>query len=210
MESITSVGNPQRIDPGPSLRYAVEWRPYLWLRPLKYALGDTAQFAGKRVLDIGCRFGRMACWFAVRGAFVEGLDISSEAVAIARAERSKWGIAESSLSFDTFDGNLSALPKHQYDFVFTKSVLVIMSQPREALAAIPALLRPGGQYLAVENASTGFPFSLLRRQMHRSWRLPEEFRGIDAASIADFRRLFRNVTYKKFWNLVYAIRATTD
>jgi len=194
----------------PSLQYSVEWRPYLWLRPLQYVLGDPARFAGQRVLDLGCRFGKMACWFAAHGAIVKGMDISPEAIEIALAERSKWKISEDLLSFDLYDGNLAALPQQHYDFVFTKSVLIIMNPPSDVLAAIAALLKPGGEYLAVENAAAGFPVSLLRRRIHRRWKFEENFHGIDSAFIGHFRRIFPKVSYKKFWGLVYAIQASIE
>jgi SAM-dependent methyltransferase len=192
---------------GPSLRYAVEWRPYLWLRPLQYALGHPARFAGKRVLELGCRYGKMACWFAAQGAIVRGLDLAPGVIEVARTERSKWKIPEDRLSLDTYDGNLGALPREQYDFVFTKSVLVLMNAHSEALAGISALLKPGGEYLAVENAAAGFPISLIRRYLHRNWRYEESFHGVNAESLSHFRRVFREVNCKKFWGLVYAIQA---
>jgi 2-polyprenyl-3-methyl-5-hydroxy-6-metoxy-1,4-benzoquinol methylase len=112
-----------------SLRYSVEWRPYLWLRPLEYALGDPMRFDGKRILDLGCRYGKMACWFAAQGAIVDGVDVSREAIALAKVEQSKWRIGDHVLSFRVFDGNLAKLPLGEYDFVFTKSVLTILGDP---------------------------------------------------------------------------------
>lgn len=195
---------------GPSLRYAVEWRPYLWLRPLQYALGDPPRFAGKRVLELGCRYGKMACWFAARGAIVSGLDVSPEAIEVARTERAKWKIPEERLSFDAYDGNLAALPREQYDFVFTKSVLVMMNRLPEALVAISVLLKPGGEYIAVENSAAGFPVSSIRAHLHRNWPYEERFRGLDLESVSRFRRVFRGVNCKKFWGLVYAIQARKE
>jgi hypothetical protein len=58
LEPLLPIMNTKQETPVPALRYCVGWRPYLWLRPLEYALGDPARFAGKRVLDLGCRFGR--------------------------------------------------------------------------------------------------------------------------------------------------------
>ena len=188
-----------------SLRYAVEWRPYLWLRPLEYALGDPARFAGKRVLDLGCRYGKMSCWFAAQGATVTGLDLNPKVIEIAVAERAKWGIGEDRLSFATYDGNVAALPG-QYDLVFTKGVLVVMGPLPDALRAISNLLRPAGEYLAVENAAAGFPISTFRRYLWRHWD-NRVFHGIDSAAIRDFQKVYPKVSYRKFWGLVYAIQA---
>lgn len=201
--------NAKQTMSAPSLRYCVEWRPYLWLRPLEHALGDPARFAGKRVLDLGCRFGKMACWFAAQGAIVDGVDISKEAIKVANAEKSKWRIANNFLSFRVFDGNLANLPPEQYDFVFTKSVLaVLVGDPVQFLSHVPALLNRGGHYLAVENAAAGFPVSLARRWLHRRWNSSgKKFHAIDDSLLALFRSNFGDVSYRKYWGLVLAIQA---
>lgn len=192
----------------PSLRYSAEWRSYLWLRPLKYALGDPARFAGKRVLDLGCHFGKMACWFAAQGAFVDGVDVSKEAIAVANAEQSKWHIGSDVLLFRVIDGDLTNLPRGAYDFVFTKSVLTILGDPDRSLSSISALLKHGGQYLAVENAAAGFPVSLARRWLHRRWNSSgKRFHGVDDGFLAHFHNHFGTMNHRKFWGLVYALQA---
>jgi len=242
----------------PSLRYPVKWRPHLWLRPLKYALGDPARFSGWRVLDLGCRFGKMACWFAAQGAIVDGVDVSSsllknpefvipngvcevrnlsflsvlteegflaslgmtamrifqqparEAIDVASTEQSKWRIGKDALSFRAFDGNLASLPLGEYDLVFTKSVLTVLRDrnPIQFLSSVPALLKPGGQYLAVENAAAGFPVSLVRRWLHRRWNSSgRSFHGVDDTVLAHFRDHFGAVSYRRFWGLIVAIQA---
>jgi len=43
--------------------------------------------------------------------------------------------------------------------------------------------------------------------LHRHWRYQETFHGMDRSSIGHFQRIFAKVNYKRFWHLVYAIRA---
>lgn len=201
---------PKEKDLVPSLRYSVEWRAHLWLRPLKYVIGNPARFAGRRVLDLGCRFGKMACWFAAQGAIVDGVDVSREAIDLASAEQSRWRIGKDVLSFRAFDGNLANLPLGEYDFVFTKSVLTVLRDrnPIQFLSSVPALLKPGGHYLAVENAAAGFPVSFVRRWLHRRWNSSgSSFHGVDDAVLAHFRNHFGTVKYRRFWGLIVAIQA---
>jgi len=190
----------------PSLDYVVEWRPFLWLRPLEYALRDPGRFAGKRILDLGCRYGKVSCWFAAQGATVTGVDINPKVIEIAVKERAKWNIGEDRLTFATFDGNLTTLPREQYDIVFTKGVLVILNPLGDALEDISNLLKPGGEYLAVENAAAGFPISTVRRYLWRNWN-NRVFHGIDQAAMAQVQRVFPTVSSKKFLGMVYTIQA---
>jgi 2-polyprenyl-3-methyl-5-hydroxy-6-metoxy-1,4-benzoquinol methylase len=48
-------------------------------------LGQTADFTGKRVLEIGCGDGRLTWVYAPRAASVLGIDPDEEQIAIARS-----------------------------------------------------------------------------------------------------------------------------
>ncbi len=62
------------------LDYFVEWGGRAWQRPMEQAFQD---FIGKdlhdqQVLEIGTRYGKMACLFALLGAKVIGLDMNKK------------------------------------------------------------------------------------------------------------------------------------
>ena len=52
------------------------------LKKLIISLGDTR---GKRILDCGCGMGNLSIYPSMKGNYVKGFDISSEALKIARA-----------------------------------------------------------------------------------------------------------------------------
>jgi 2-polyprenyl-3-methyl-5-hydroxy-6-metoxy-1,4-benzoquinol methylase len=70
----------------PELGYCVEGRPWLWTRPVTWAIGDRQRFQGKRVLEHGCRYGKMSCYFASSlGALVNGVDVQDRYLEQARS-----------------------------------------------------------------------------------------------------------------------------
>jgi SAM-dependent methyltransferase len=192
---------------GPELRYCIEWRRWLWTRPVDWAIGDRRRFQGKRVLDLGCRYGKMSCYFASLGAFVHGVDVDPGYLERARSEAHSWGLTDR-VEFSSYSGRLSELPLGQYDFVFSKSVLVVMGNLDEALQGIAALLRPEGEYIAVENADGGPLIGLLRRYwVHRGWHFSNGFSGLDRGAVARFSNNFEEVSCRTFSHVVLTVRA---
>ena len=193
----------------PSLRCCIEWRRGLWVPAVRWVLGDTRRFEGKRVLDLGCRYGLMSCYFASLGANVTGLDIST--LAIKQARSLCTGLHFSGqLDFQDYDGDLSAkLPPRSFDVVFTKSVLVVMGDLPSALKGIAQVLKPEGSLLAVENAKGSSFLNLIRKYaIHRRWKqFDQVFSGMAFDSIGSFKYEFDQVHWRRFWGLVYAIRA---
>ena len=143
------------------LFWFVEWHPFVWSRAVRRVVGDTSRFVGKHVLEIGYRAGRMSCYFALLGARVDAVDLADcDPTAPARLAR-QLGVSERA-AFGIYDGNLASLEAAHWDFVFTKSVLVVLPQ-ETACAAIRRLLVPGGQYLGCENKILPFGLNDLRR-----------------------------------------------
>jgi SAM-dependent methyltransferase len=187
------------------LRYCTEWRSWLWTEPVLWALGDIARFRDKRVLELGCRFGKMSCYFASLGAFVDGVDVLESYLKLAREEAEKWGLSDR-INFFTYNGNLRELAGG-YDFVFTKSTLVIMGDIGKSAADIATLLKPSGEYLAVENSSGGPLLKLARRFIHRNWKGYDQFKGLDDTNIPKLAEAFQQIECRKFYDVVVAIRA---
>lgn len=192
----------------PDLRYCVEWRRWLWTKPVAWVIGDPSRFSGKRVLDLGCRYGKMSCYFASLGAQVHGVDVKQECLPLARQEATRWGV-ESRVRFSSYTGDMSELPQGEYDFVFSKSVLVVMGSLEVALGNISRLLRSDGEYLAVENLRGGRLLTAARRHwVHRRWQdFNRQFDGLDRTSVDKFAEYFDQVSFKTFLHLIVAIRA---
>ena len=115
-------------------------------------LGDVA---GLRVLDLGCGTGTISRYLSGRGAVVDGVDFSSEAIDVAK--RMSHG-DEGAPNFEV--GSIQTLDAHQaYDVVITVGVLTIACQDAGELAGaldkIASATRPGGQILLLEAVHSG-------------------------------------------------------
>jgi len=89
------------------LSYFVEWRPFLWEPGVAWLLGNAKRFKGKRVLEIGCRYGQMSCLLGLFGAAeVRGIELAKIPLNIANAEAEKWGVKDN-VSFQQYSGNPS-------------------------------------------------------------------------------------------------------
>ncbi len=185
-----------------ALRDAVEWNSWLWAPAVQWVLGDPSHFRAKRVLDLGCYRGKMSYYFAPLGAVVEGWDVDARAVEIARAE------SNDNVAFRLYDGDLSRLPTSQFDYVFTKSVLVLLGDINGALRQIARTLKPAGEYLAVENLEGGRLLEAARRFIHRNWLPYWDFRPLDSHALTIFRKYFRDVSYRTYWGIVVSICAS--
>jgi SAM-dependent methyltransferase len=99
--------------------------------------------------DVGCGAGNHAIWLASRGFQVTGIDISANAVKIARREAQKRNISCVFKAMDLLGapGELAG----SFDFVYEWEVLHhIFPEDREKYVAnIYNLLKPGGKYLSV-------------------------------------------------------------
>jgi hypothetical protein len=178
------------------LDWFVQWRAWLWRPAVRNVVGDPARLRGRRVVELGFRTGRMSCYFAMHGASVESYDLPDCDPAPARKLARELGV-EDRVRFTIYDGNLAALEAGQCDFLFTKSVLVLLP-PEQAVPAFRRLLQPGGQYLGCCNLT--LPFGLNRLRPHSV--------GVGPRTFDLLRQHFRSLTVKKNFGLVASIVAT--
>ena len=122
--------------------------PFLGLHQLnairvEYFRGAFGGFAGKRVLDVGCGGGILAEALAREGAVLTAVDPSEKSLAAARAHA-----AQSGLSIDYRAAAAENLAScgfaEAFDLVFAVDVLEHVDDLDRALAAIAAVLAPGG------------------------------------------------------------------
>jgi SAM-dependent methyltransferase len=113
-------------------------------QPAFVALADAGALTG-RLLDVGCGTGEHALLAARRGAVVTGVDIAPRAIEAARAKAADRGLTAEFLVGDAL--HLERLGE-QFDVVLDSGVFHVFDdehRPRY-VAAVAAVLRPGGRY----------------------------------------------------------------
>lgn len=107
--------------------------------------GDVPVRPGTRVLDIGCGAGRNAVWLAGRGAHVDAVDLSEEALGWARETARAAGVEVSFLRGDVFGLDL---PDGGYDLVYDSGCFHHLPPHRRVsyLDLLDRVLRPGGAF----------------------------------------------------------------
>lgn len=152
------------------LDYFMEWGGEAWRRLTGHAIEHFLgrDLKGQQVLDIGTRYGKMSCLFALLGAKVVGLDLSRESLTIAQKEATKWKVTDKTL-FVLTGGDLSTFRENSFDVVFSKSVLVVVPDLVRFLEEVKDKLKPGGKIVFLENAKGPWWVHLLRAFRHGKW-----------------------------------------
>jgi SAM-dependent methyltransferase len=201
------MGNLNIEDVKANLSYFVEWRPALWAPAVNWLIGDPMRFAGKRVLDLGCRYGRMSCLFGLLDATVTGVELEGVSLARAWREVDHWNL-RGQVQFFNYDGHPLNIPGRDYDFILTKSVLVVVPNLDRFLFALSHKLRADGELMMAENLAGGAFLNFLRRVItHRRFQgLEDRFHGVDADFLAMLSQTFDIIGFKTFYGIVSAIR----
>ena len=120
-----------------------EFKPLHQINPLRLDWIDShAIIAGKKVLDIGCGGGILSESMAVKGAEVTGIDLSSNALAVARLH-----LMESGNSVEYLEVSAEQLAEQSpasFDVVSCMEMLEHVPNPASTIAACAALVKPGG------------------------------------------------------------------
>ncbi|MEM6986039.1 MAG: bifunctional 2-polyprenyl-6-hydroxyphenol methylase/3-demethylubiquinol 3-O-methyltransferase UbiG [Pseudomonadota bacterium] len=120
-----------------------EFKPLHDINPLRLQfVSDRAELAGKRVLDIGCGGGIFTEALARAGANVTGIDLASQALVVARQHAREGGldIDYRDIAAEQFALEAAA----QFDVVTCLEMLEHVPDPAAIVAAIGALVKPGG------------------------------------------------------------------
>lgn len=190
------------------LPYCLEWRQWLWHKPAVRLLAPFERFKGKRVMEIGARFGKMSCLLAAAGAQVTGVDVWAPSLPVAQEEARKWGVAHRT-QFVIYDGEPANLPAGPFDIIFSKSVIVLTNRARvhELLQAFKQRLAPGGVGLFLEN-SNNWLFDKVRRYIvHRDEkRYAKQSWGFFPRDLDQFKDEFGSVKARRHLGLVWDLQ----
>lgn len=126
---------------------------------------------GQRVLDIGCGTGKLTLKAAKKGAFVKGIDLNPEMLAIVKKNAADEGFEQNVAFSEMGVAELSGEEAESYDVVTSGLCFSELSEDeiRYGLAQIERILRPGGLLLIADEAQ---PNRWFQRILHRILRLP--------------------------------------
>ena len=105
-------------------------------------LVDFNGYRGKYVLDVGCGAGTDLVRFAQGGAVVSGVDLSSSAIDLARANFAQHGL-EADLR--VADGEHLPFADDTFDFVFAHGVVQYTPDSRALVEECRRVTKPGGE-----------------------------------------------------------------
>lgn len=169
--------------------------------PVRERLPDVA---GKHVLHLQCGTGESTAQLAELGALVTGVEVSSEAIAIAHERAPTAAFVQSDLEELPIQ-----LERGRFDLVYTGGGVFHRFHDLDRWAAgVAAALRPGGALLAFDDhpvAACVDPTSHWRRdyfseeEFERLWRLGQIVTAVAGAGLA-IRSLeeFSSI-YKTYW-----------
>jgi SAM-dependent methyltransferase len=145
----------------------------------------------------------MSCLFGLLGAEVTGVELPNVSLTMARKEVERWNLVDR-VTLVNYSGNPADIPGHEYDFIFTKSVLVVIPYLESFVREVSKKMKSGGEFIAAENLKGGHMLRLIRYLLHPKWQRQY---GVDSHFIDVFNRVFKDVQVRRYWGLVAAIRA---
>ncbi len=106
---------------------------------------------GMRVVDIGCGSGNIACWLARQvgaGGSVVGIDVSPAQIEQAQLQAQTAGL--NNITFAVGNACNPGWAGNSFDLVYSRLVLMHLTNPLDALQQMQALLKPGGRLVCEE------------------------------------------------------------
>jgi len=136
-------GRAAGFDQGPSHGVHNEVQHRAWLDLLQEVAGPPPL----KVLDVGCGTGFLAMRMAELGHVAVGIDLSEEMLAEAQRKIEVNGLP---VTFRLGDAEAPPLDGAPYDVLLERHVIWTLPQPKEAMRAWQALLKPDGLLILIE------------------------------------------------------------
>ncbi len=148
------------------------------------ALDLAGELKGKRVLDVGCGRGILACDAAKRGAHVVGIDISEAAVELAHELLSEMDPGDAArVEIRLHDAKSLPFPPDTFDVVFMIDIWEHLHhhEIEKVLREVKRVLRSGGRLIVHTGPNTwfysyGYPITKFLARVILRRKLPETLR----------------------------------
>ena len=136
-------GRAAGFDLGASHNVLTEAQHQAWLALLREVAGS----APLTILDVGCGTGFLAMRMAELGHTAVGIDLAEEMLTAAQQKAASSGLP---VTFRRGDAEAPPPDGAPYDVILERHVIWTLPQPREAVQAWRAVLKPGGLLVLIE------------------------------------------------------------
>jgi 2-polyprenyl-3-methyl-5-hydroxy-6-metoxy-1,4-benzoquinol methylase len=187
-------------------RYRHCRQAHLFAKEFMFSL--VGDFAGRRVLEIGCGEGVSSVQLAALGARVTGVDLSQTSLDVARRFAEANGV---SAEFICKNLETDDLGWDSYDVVWCDNILhhVVPALP-EVLGKLRAMLRPGGWFIAREPVAYAGVLKALRRLVPVRVDVTPDEQPLRAGELALIRETFPGLAERYFRILARMDRVTDN
>ena len=173
-----------QLDPGLRARL-LQWHAPIWDPLIRKGLDGAGDLEGKRVLEVGCGDGGLACLLAACGAEVFATDLSQTRLRAGKALAEQMGLS-SRVHF--FRGNACQLPlgPGRFDLILTRSVLVLLDRRQVVPRLARLLVAETGAAVFIENMENHPALQMWRRVTRTKWGRYPYFSDAEVVSFRDF------------------------
>ncbi len=105
---------------------------------------DFTGYRGQHLLEVGCGIGTDLLRFAKGGACVTGVDLSTQAIELAKTNFALHEMAQTA-SFQIQNGEALSFEDNTFDVVYGHGVLQYTADPEQMIRECHRVLKPGGQ-----------------------------------------------------------------
>jgi 2-polyprenyl-3-methyl-5-hydroxy-6-metoxy-1,4-benzoquinol methylase len=160
----------------------------------QFILHRMGDLRGKKLLDIGAGLGESSVYFALQGADVTTVDISSQMVETALKLGAQFGLKLQGL---VSGGEALNLPEAAYDIIYIANTIHHVQDRASLFAQMRRALKRGGRFFSYDPLAYNPAINVYRR-MASEVRTPDES-PLTTADLALAKKYFRNVGHREFW-----------